>query len=295
MGHRVPTANALFFDETVRDADQLERLEHLFFRNIRLPNGTFKTTYRRRLDDLNALVRLHLPPRQPLDCMDVAVSSGVSTLEWIESLAESGIQCRMTAGDAQVHAYLLSIGSKLRVLVDRSGCPLQYDVAGTGLSSPLRKGCRLKFFLPALVLRTAGWVLKGTLSKPARAAQGARWGLRWRPLKLVSPSICNHPALEVVEDDILANRNYVQCFDVVRAANILNLIYFNETSLAAMLANLRRRLRDGGRLIVCRTKPDGINHGTVFGLDPHRRLQVLARLNEGSEIEKIALSLPTGT
>ena len=115
----------------------------------------------------------------------------------------------MTAGDAQVHAYLLSIGSKLRVLVDRSGYPLQYDVAGTGLSSPLRKGYRLKFFLPALVLRTAGWVLKGTLSNPARAAQGARWGLRWRPLKLVSPSICNHPALEVVEDDILANRNYV--------------------------------------------------------------------------------------
>jgi hypothetical protein len=60
-----------------------------------------------------------------------------------------------------------------------------------------------------------------------------------------------------------------------------------------MLANLRERLRDGGRLIVCRTKPDGINHGTVFGLDSQRRLQVLARLNQGSEIEAIALSLPT--
>ena len=94
------------FDATVRDADQLEMLEDLFFRNIHLPNGTFKTTYRRRLDDLNALVRSHLPPRRPLDCMDVAVSSGVSTLEWIEFLAESGVQCRMTAGDAQVHAYL---------------------------------------------------------------------------------------------------------------------------------------------------------------------------------------------
>ena len=177
MGHRVPTANALFFDETVRDGDQLERLEDLFFRSIRLPNGTFKTTYRRRLDDLNALVQLHLPPRRPLDCMDVAVSSGVSTLEWIESLADSGIQCRVTAGDAHADAYLLSVGSKLRVLVDRSGCPLQYDVAGTGLGSPLRKGYRLKFFLPALVMRTAGRMLKGTLSSPARAARGARWGL----------------------------------------------------------------------------------------------------------------------
>ena len=215
------------------------------------------------------------------------MSSGVSTLEWIEFLADSGIQCRVTAGDAHADAYLLSVGSKLRVLVDRSGCPLQYDVAGTGLGSPLRKGYRLKFFLPALVMRTAGRMLKGTLSSPARAARGARWGLRWRPLKLVSPSICNHPALDVVEDDILVNRNYVQCFDVVRAANILNLIYFNETSLAAMLSNLRERLRDGGRLIVCRTKPDGINHGTVFGLDAHRRLQVLARLNQGSEIERL--------
>ncbi len=97
MTHRVPTAHALYFDETVRGADQLEALEDLFFRNIRLPNGTYKTTYRRRLDDLNALARQHLPPKRPLDFMDVAVSSGVSTLEWIEFLAESGIQCRMTA------------------------------------------------------------------------------------------------------------------------------------------------------------------------------------------------------
>ena len=72
----------------------------------------------------------------------------------------------MTAGDAQVHAYLVSIVRKLRVLVDCSGRPLQYDVAGTGLGSPLRKGYRLKFFLPALVMRTAGWMLKGTLSNP---------------------------------------------------------------------------------------------------------------------------------
>ena len=91
MTHRVPTAHALYFDETVRGADQLEALEDLFFRNIRLPNGTNKTTYRRRLDDLNALARQHLPPKRPLDFMDVAVSSGVSTLEWIEFLAESGI------------------------------------------------------------------------------------------------------------------------------------------------------------------------------------------------------------
>jgi hypothetical protein len=42
--------------------------------------------------------------------MDVAVLSGVSTVEWIESMERADTQRRMTAG----HAYLVSIVPGMR-------------------------------------------------------------------------------------------------------------------------------------------------------------------------------------
>ena len=180
---RTPTANELYFGNAPPDPTTLEAMERAFFRNVRLPNGTLKSTWHHRFDDLNALVMRHLPTKRPLDVMDVAVSSGVSTLEWLESMQDAGIECRMTAGDAVVDAYLVSVGEKLRVLVTRRGQPLQYDVAGTGVMVPLRKQDRLIYFLPAMVLRAAA-----RLVAPALANNNAshHLGIHWRALKLVS-------------------------------------------------------------------------------------------------------------
>jgi chemotaxis methyl-accepting protein methylase len=99
--------------------------------------------------------------------------------------------------------------------------------------------------------------------------------------------------IEVVEDDILVNRAYRECFDVVRAANILNRGYFDEGTLIAMLLNLRNRLRKGGLLVVCRTNDRNVNNGSILVLGEDGRLGRLARLNEGSEVEDLALNLPT--
>jgi hypothetical protein len=282
----------MYFGELPDEPAHVEALEVVFFRSVGLPNGTWKTTSHRRLDDLNALVQPHLPSHRPLDVMDVACSSGVSTVEWLESLEDAGVDCRMTAGDASVNAFVLSIGRSLHALVDRRGCVMQYEIGGRGLEVPLRKRKIPRYGAQVLLIKALAKLLAPALSDPSSAGGGAKWGMRWRPVQLVSPSIRRRAHIEVVEDDILQNRSYVRCFDVVRAANILNLLYFDERTLTAMLANLRERLRDGGRLVVCRTKNDNVNHATVFGLDAERNLRVLARLNEGSEIEHLALALP---
>jgi hypothetical protein len=291
MRDRIPTANEMYFGDLPREPARVEALEQIFFMSVGLPNGTWKTTSHRRLDDLNALVEQYLPADRPLEIMDVACSSGVSTVEWLESLAAAGIECHMTAGDASVNAFLLSIGNSLHALVDRRGRVMQYEVAGTGLEVPLRKRKMPKYLLPVLLMKGLAKLLGPTLSNPQLAARGERWGMRWRPIQLVSPSIRNRARISVVEDDILLNRGYARRFHVLRAANILNTGYFDKATLAAMLTNLRERLRDGGRLVVCRTNRENVNHGTVFGLDAQRRFQVLARINEGSEVESIALSL----
>lgn len=293
MTERIPTANQMYFGELPEEPAHVEALELVFFKSVGLPNGTWKTTSHRRLDDLNALVHQYLPARRPLEVMDVACSSAVSTVEWLEALQDAGVDCRMTAGDASVNAFVLSIGRNLHALVDRHGRTMQYEIGGTGLEVPLRKRKMPRYGLPVLWIKALAKLLAPTLSDPKLAARGTRWGMRWRPVQLVSPSIRRRQHIEVVEDDILLNRTYSRCFDVVRAANILNHGYFDRATLTAMLLNLRERLRDGGRLIVCRTKADNVNHGTVFGLDEERNLRVLARINDGSEIEPIALALPS--
>jgi hypothetical protein len=60
------------------------------------------------LDNLNEPVQKFLPTDRPLDVMDAAVLSGVSTVEWIESMERAGTYRRMTAGDAKEDAYLVS-------------------------------------------------------------------------------------------------------------------------------------------------------------------------------------------
>src|ERR1700680_1755123 len=87
---RVPTAREILFGRPTETAVQEER-ERIFFGSIRLKNSTYKYTFSHRFDDLNRLVNGLLPQR-PLRIMDVAVSSGISTLEWMDSLDQLGIE-----------------------------------------------------------------------------------------------------------------------------------------------------------------------------------------------------------
>src|ERR1700722_9282293 len=128
MNTPVPTAQRLFFSGEEFAPSQLEQLERAFFSNIIVRNGTFKTTNHRRLDDLNQLVQRYLPPDRPLQIMDVAVSSGISTAEWIAALDRAGISYRIVAGDLFIAGFLISVDDGVRVLVDSSGYVLQFDI-----------------------------------------------------------------------------------------------------------------------------------------------------------------------
>jgi hypothetical protein len=296
MNSSIPTAERLYFSGETFDATRLESLERAFFSTLVVQNGTFKTTNHRRLDNLNELVQKHLPTDRPLKVMDVAVSSGISTAEWMTFLESAGVEYDMVAGDLFVQGFLVSLGNGLNVLVDKTGNPIQFDIRGRAIGTPLgRRALALHPF--------AIWRLKRAARQfdttrravdPNKLDQtlADRWGLQYRPLKLVSPSLSKFARLEVVEDDILVNTDYKKCFHVVRAANILNLGYFERPVLTAMLLNLRSRLTTGGLLIVCRTNHQDVNNGSVFALKADGSFSTVARLNAGSEVEDIVLTLP---
>jgi hypothetical protein len=301
MSPTIPTAFELYFahGKAARDERQLEEREDLFFHSIELRNGTRKTTCHRRLDDLNSLVHEHLPPQRPLEIMDVAVSSGVSTAEWLIELERAGVECRMLAGDAVVDAFLISLGPRLRALIDRTGHLMQLDLAGEAVRvPPPRRRDRLRYFHYMLLMKAAARLFDlGVRERAQNRLQAGgrtqrRFGATCLPLTLMSPSLGQLPQLRAVEDDILVNTSYTQRFHVLRAANILNLAYFDTATLERMLRNLRSRLLPRGLLIVCRTNDEGVNNATVFMLEKDGRFTATAHLNEGSEITELVLRLP---
>lgn len=291
MTATVPTAFELYFaGQDWLDEQERTAREDRFFHSIRLRNGTYKSTAHHRMDDLNSFVMDLLPEPRPLEIMDVAVSSGVSSGEWLVALERAGIQCRMLAGDAVVDACLISLGS-VRALADKTGHLLQLDVGGRAIRLPPPRRRDRILYAPLVALMKATAALFDLRAAPGSPTQ-QRLGATCCPLTLMSPSLRQLPQLRTVEDDILLDNGYRRRFHVLRAANILNLAYFDARTLERMLINLRSRLLPGGRLIVCRTNKAGTNNATVFTLAADGRFVATARLNDGSEIADVVLRLP---
>ena len=289
----IPTADQLYFGRPSSNPREREMQEDAFFMSLRLPNGTHKTTCRRRLTDLDELVQGLLPRHQTLEIMDVAVSSGVSSLEWLDSLERAGINCHLVAGDALVDACLISFGSRLKALVDRRCRLLQLDIAGRAVRlPPPRRRDRMRYLPLLLLIQRIAHASARVVNNCCTSGQPTRGRfLTFRPLKLLSPSLGDAARIEAIEDDILRDRRFSRRFHAIRAANILNHCYFDSETLEKMLANLRERLRPNGLLIVCRTLPVGGNHGSVFRLGEEGRFCLLADLNGGSEIADLVLAL----
>jgi len=298
----IPTARQLFFPPVPHDPEILEGLERSFFGTIRQRNGTYKYTYANRLDDLNSLVAGLLPSDQPLRLMDVAISSGITTLDWANSLDRLGIPYTLTGGDLNIHGYLLSFGKQLNVLVDRMGYALQYDVFGHGFPNPPARRM-LPFYLPWILLFKSliprdfeQWRL-AMAQEAEQDGPGRRIGCR--SVTLVSPRLLHNDRIELIEDDLVNNWTIHDRYHALRAANILNRSYFDEPTLIAIIANLRRRLVEGGLLIVCSTTGDQSNRpsattsndGTVFTVGGDDGIKVVGRLGQGSAVEDLVLGL----
>lgn len=251
------------------DAQPTAELERSFFTALRMPNGTYKTTYERRLDDLNAEIACHLPSGRTLQIKDVAVSSGVSTLEWQQALLQADVDFELTATDLFIRGWLLALRGGVTVLTGGAGGLLQIDIAGFAFH-PRAVGRRRRL-LNAVPIALARHGLRRRLIMDARA------------IDLTSPRL---RGVTVIEEDIM--NPIPGQWDVIRAANVLNRNYFQDDELRGMATALVRSLKPGGILAVCRTM-DGIgNVGSVLRQGANG-LEALCDLRGGSEIKPLLL------
>jgi hypothetical protein len=273
-----------------------QELEKSFFDCLRLKNGVYKTTYAHRLDDLNVQVMNYLPAARPLQVLDVAISSGVSTLEWVEALDGIQIDYHMTGIDLTIGGLLVSFGDRWHVVLDCAKWPLLFEIDGQWVSNPPRKRHLLRHFFSLAWIKSALFLWKRSYREADRGRILQILGMpaRTRAINLVTPGLVGHPRVTVGEGNIVAESWNQGTFHLIRAANILNKSYFDVEALTKILTNLRCQLATDGILVVCNTDTDeaALNHATIFALGANHRFKVLSQMNGGSEVENLVVELP---
>ena len=251
--------------------------EREFFRRIKTSNGTMKTTTTNRLDPMNDLFftvigRLGAPPKV---AMDVGVSSGITTLEWLDAFERRHIPVTMIATDHVMSVELYAISPHLRALAERNGHLLQIEVFGHGIRTYLRG---LDYLTGAALWRSA-------LCRFAR--RRLRNAVREGQFQLVAPALRRHARIRLADDDIFAPNPapFIRGADVVRIGNLLQPIYFSDDKIRRAVANIRERCRgEGSLVIVCRNTDDRLE-GSILRMTAGRQFVLEARLGPGSEVE----------
>lgn len=257
--------------------------ERRFFGSLELGNGVRKITRARRLDDVNAFVAAAWKDLgfRPRIVMDAGASSGVSSREWADALADEGFDARVVASDVSLYGKLVGVLPKMGLLVASDGTPLHHIVFGRFLFRERRW----------VELVTGRALVRAVIDRVAKLRYRNLAG-GGRPIILVNAEALAHSRVDFVEDDLLAPAppELAHRFDAIRVANVLNLSYFRLEDLKRGLSGLRQRLAGvGSFLIVVRTWAGGANHGTLFRLNENGRFDVVARLGAGSEIENLVL------
>jgi len=208
---------------------------------------------------------------------DIAVSTGITSLELLDRLQAEGTLPRLYISDKFARCRYVQRGPVAR-LYDTQG-ELLYAHLGVVLADP-----RASWLFP--VSRVLFRVLEATT--PCTAG-GMEFFLYDRS---VSDALASG-RLAHLDYDIFRGCVDIQ-FDVIRCMNTITRKYVTPQRAAQALINLRRSLKPHGLLLVGRTLPSGRNDATLFRLKDGRFLPEHV-VNDGADIHEVAVGLAPHT
>ncbi len=245
--------------------------------SFRLQNGTFRTSASRRLDDVNQIALEYLPSAESLQILDLAISSGITSVEWKAQLDSNDRKNTFTGVDSTVFVSRIKKHGLTLLLQEYGECKkqhlLQIDINDHPF--PNASGSRWR----NAVCRIASLI--------TRCMQ-----LKGEKVMFVAPevrkTVSADASFRVEEMDIfnLDSKINGQSFNVIRAANILNVAYFPADRILQVVHSLHRVMMPDGVFIVVRTHSDGSNHGAIYS----RRdagFKHVRDIGQGSEIHPI--------
>jgi len=273
-------------------AEQVRAFEDITFK-LRTSNGTYRTTFGHRLQDLDAValewMEKFYAADSAIEVQDRAVSHGLTSWEWANRVFWRFPNARFEASDILLELVELSRGNEAFIL-EPSGWPLQYVKPPFAVSLAHREPRRYPVnSLVALWARKRFAELNfGKNWKQAAEARG--WRIRSIP--------CVHPlARELSRRNANFQFRVKSVFDqtpsscdVLRTMNILNPSYFLAKDLERGAEAAFHCLRPGGIWIVGRTwEHDLSNHASLFRRS-ERGWELLERIGNGWEMENVALA-----
>ena len=262
--------------------EEVCRFEDITF-VLRTSNGTRRTTFRRRMSDVDTTTLELLQHWYPRDAhllvQDRAASDCLTSAEWAEELFRLFPRATLEASDRLLYLLRISLAGGKAYLIEPDGEPLQYlhppFVIFLNYHNPYRYP--LRSVIAALAKRSFG---KLNLSQECGAYQ-------------VERICCVHPEAKALRK---RDSRFQICMrsvfgrspgiDVLRTMNILNRNYFPIERLVEGVNAAFQSLKPGGLWIVGRTLENRTSHVTFFRRT-EKKWEATARIGNGSEIEEL--------
>jgi hypothetical protein len=247
------------------------RIRDYVYSRLFTSGGTSKQTAAGRFEDLDAII-VSLAHRDQLNVVhDIAVSSGVTSLELLSALRGSGLSVSLHISDK--YANYVAAGRRLVSIIDADGALVEMYLYGV-----LAKRDVSKYFV---VTRCLYWLLANVARHTPK-----------KPFVLFDPEVIEH-----IESGSIRHINYdvfetsmKSAFTFVRCMNLLNLDRFSASAVADALRNIVESLRIGGVLQIGRTMSDGA-HMVGFYLKTDRGLRLLREVGNGTELRGLLETL----
>ena len=240
--------------------------------DVSVTNGTAKTTYANRFDDLNRKIS-ELITKKSIKIHDVAASNGITSLELYHHLANAGFKPTLFFSDKFSTLYYYSERNKT-FFYDTDGQYVfgyTYGMLASKLVSNFFLGCKWLYYISEKYAKSKfNHSLPTTLLLHADVIKTSEKNLNFRYI--------SHDLFQDVQNG---------AYDLVRAMNILNPIYFSEKQLKYALTLIHQSLGEDGIFLVGRTHiDDGKNHASFYRKS-NAGFVLIEHHNTGSEIRKL--------
>jgi hypothetical protein len=269
-------------DYPLRDRDRIqERILRRFYNK----NGTSRRTHVRRFEDFDILavtsVCSTFRPDREIRVHDVGASDGRTSCEFYDTLAGIyGPRLKFVGSDYAPYVYVLRQKSTRRVIVDEKDNVLQIIIPPFVFDA-----IHPEFYLLNHLVRYVvnGWYVRPMVrASKAGEANVERLDLLCRDCRAKCASKDN---FRFISYDILSRAT--ERFNVIRAMNVLNQIYFSRDDLRKAIENIIISLDEGGLFITGSNLEAGTSVNGGIYKKSAGRLEKLEVSGNGSQVDDV--------
>jgi chemotaxis methyl-accepting protein methylase len=238
-------------------------------------NNTSKFTYPGRFNDINKIIISILSNSKKKYLLhDVAISTGITTYELYNCLKKNNNDFHITGSDLYAEIYYQ--GNNIKYFYDKDGSLIQIYFFNIFCSLKITNIFFLSKMLFIILKRNSNTAINKII---------------YLFDKNFKDLITNNEIKFISYDLFTNNEKEKTKYDLIRAMNILNLVYFNENEIRFALKKLKNSLNINGILLIGRTNSNGINNATFYKLNDNSNFEILQKVNNGYEFNYLLENL----